>query len=143
MKVSELFEAPTKQKPETAEGAFRRYTSLKKSHASPELLSKVLAIANSLMTEKFNAKKRHYEEKYGGEDWWETVKKMYKIEEQGNKWVITSNARDWKKTRDWEHATHYEALVHLDKLVMYKDNDRNAGHGDRDKDFDRVEKLTS
>lgn len=130
-----------KIKTESAESAFRRYESLKKSDAAPELLAKVLAISTSLMTEKFNAKKREYESKYAGEDWWETVKKMYKIEEQGNKWVVVSNARDWKKTRDWEHATKYEALEHLQKLVMYKDHDRKAGHGDRDKDLERVEKL--
>lgn len=142
MKLSELFEAASKQKPETAEQAFFRYESLKKSRANPELLAKVLAIATSLMNEKFNSKKRDYEAKYAGTDWWEEVKKMYKIEELGNKWVITSNARDWKQTKDWEFDTKYEALEQLEKLISYKHNDRKKGIGSQDKDFERVEKLT-
>ena len=141
MKLDELFEA--KIKTESAESAFRRYESLKKSHAAPELLAKVLSIATSLMNDKFNAKKREYEEKYAGTDWWEEVKKMYKIEEQGNKWVVVSNARDWKQTKDWEFDTKYEALEQLEKLIGYKHNDRKKGVGSHDKDFERVEKLAN
>jgi hypothetical protein len=139
MKLQDLHEG--KMKAETAEGAFLRYQSLKKSHAAPELLAKVLSIANSLMDEKFKLKKRDWESKYGGTDWWEVVKKMYKVEEQGNKWVVTSNAKDWKQTKDWEFDTKYQAVEQLEKLITYKYNDRKKGVGSEDKDYERVDKL--
>jgi hypothetical protein len=133
-------EAKTKE--ETAEATFLRYNSLKKSHADPALLAKVLALATSKMNERFNTRKRNLDAQFGGEGWWEDCKKMYKIEEQGNKWVITSNARDWKQTKEWELDTHYEAIEKLDKLIMYKANDRKKGVGSVDKDYERIEKLT-
>lgn len=139
MKLKELFEG--KLKAETAESAFARYESLKKSNASPELLAKVLAIANFLMDTRFKAMEKNFEAKYAGADWWEEVKKMYTLKEQGNKWIIISNARDWKQTKDWEYDTKYEALEQLQKLIKYKDADRRAGVGDRDKDFERVDHL--
>lgn len=142
MKLADLFEAG-KMKETTAESDFARYQSLKKSNADPAMLAKVLAMATAKMDEKFKNKKRDYESKYAGSDWWEEVKKMYKIEEQGNKFVVISNARDWKQTKDWEFDTKYQAIEQIEKLIGYKHNDRKAGHGSHDKDFERVEKLTS
>ena len=138
MKIKELIEG---MKKETAESAFMRYQSLKKSN-NHELAEKVLAQANSLMDEKFKLKKRDYEEKYSGTDWWEVVKKIYKVEEQGNKWVVISNATDWKHTKDWEFDTKYEAVEQIEKLIGYKFNDRKKGIGSHEKDYKRVDKLT-
>ena len=136
MKLIDIHEA----KQETAESAFMRYKSLKKSN-NHELAEKVLALANSLMDEKFKLKKRDYEEKYAGTDWWEVVKKMYKIEEQGNKWVVVSNAANWKQIKDWEFDTKYEATEQLEKLIGYKHDDRKKGVGSMDKDYERVDDL--
>lgn len=133
--------AEGKMRKETAADAFARYESLKKSKAAPELLAKVLAIANSLMDEQFKKTQSNLEAKFAGSDWWEEVKKMYKVKEEGNKWVVISNARDWKQTKDWEFDTKYEALEQLEKLVKYKAADRKAGKGDIEKDFERVDAL--
>lgn len=133
--------AEGKMRKETAADAFARYESLKKSKAAPELLAKVLAIANSLMDEQFKKTQSNLEAKFAGSDWWEEVKKMYKVKEEGNKWVVVSNARDWKQTKDWEFDTKYEALEQLEKLVKYKAADRKAGKGDIEKDFERVDAL--
>ncbi len=141
MKIAELFEG--KIKTETPESAFARYESLKKSKADPALLAKVLAIANSLLTTRIGKKMKDLESKFAGEGWWEDVKKMYKVEDKGGMWVVTSNARDWKQTKDWEHPTKYEADAHLEKLITYKFNDRKKGVGSTDKDYERIEKLTS
>ncbi len=128
-------------KQETAAQAFARYEQLKKSKADPAMLAKVLELANSLMDAQFKKTQQNLEAKFAGADWWQEVKKMYKLKEQGNKWIIISNARDWKQTKDWEFDTKYEALEQLEKLVKYKAADRKAGKGDIDKDFERVEML--
>lgn len=141
MKIAELFEGKMKQ--ETAEAAWMRYNSLKKSNADPTMLAKVLALATSKMTDKFNATKRDFETRFGGEGWWEDVKKLYKIKEQDNKWVVISNAVDWKQTRDWEFDTQYEAIAQLEKLIGYKLADRKKGVGSVDKDYERLDKLAS
>lgn len=130
-----------KMKQETAAQAFARYEQLKKSKADPAMLAKVLDLANSLMDAQFKKTQQNLEAKFAGADWWQEVKKMYKLKEQGNKWIIISNARDWKQTKDWEFDTKYEALEQLEKLVKYKAADRKAGKGDVDKDFERVEML--
>ena len=128
-------------KKETAAQAFARYESLKKSRAPQELLDKVLSIANSLMDDQFKKTQAGMESKFAGSDWWEEVKKMYKIKEEGNKWVVVSNAKDWKQTKDWEYDTKYEALEQLERLIKYKAADRKKGVGDVDKDFERVDAL--
>lgn len=138
--------AEGKMRKETASDAFYRYDKLKKSFKNPtpeqqKLLDNVLALANSLMDEQFKRTQSNLEAKYAGSDWWEEVKKMYKIKEEGNKWIVVSNARDWKQTKDWEFDTKYEALEQLEKLIKYKMADRKAGKGSFDKDFERVDAL--
>lgn len=128
-------------KKETAADAFRRYESLKKSNVSAELLNKVLTIATELMNEQLGRTVRRLDVQFIGADWWETVKKMYKITEQDNQWVIISNARDWIETKEWHYPTKFGALEQLEKLITYKANDRRRGHGDVEKDFERVEAL--
>jgi hypothetical protein len=148
MKLSDLFQplSEGKMRKETASEAFYRYDKLKKSFKNPtpeqeKMLANVLAIATSLMDEQFKKTQSSLEAKFAGSDWWEEVKKMYKVKEEGNKWVVISNARDWKQTKDWEFDTKYEALEQLEKLIKYKANDRKAGKGDIDKDFERVDAL--
>lgn len=74
-----------------------------------------------------------------GADWWDTVKKLYQIKERDGSFVVTSDAKDWDKK--WEYGTKLEALYQIEKLIKYKNNDRAHGHGDKDADFDRVEKV--
>lgn len=135
-----------KMRKETASDAFYRYDKLKKSFKNPtpdqqKLLDNVLALANSLMDEQFKKTQSNLEAKFAGSDWWEEVKKMYEVKEEGNKWVVVSNARDWKQTKDWEYDTKYEALEQLEKLIKYKAADRKAGKGSVDKDFERIDAL--
>lgn len=148
-------EKPSKSKPSVTEGKMRkesasdifyRYEKLKKSFVNPtpeqkKMLDNVLAMATAAMDEQFKKTQSNLEAKFAGSDWWEEVKKMYKVKEEGNKWVVISNARDWKQTKDWEFDTKYEALEQLEKLVKYKAADRKAGKGDVEKDFERVDAL--
>lgn len=135
-----------KFKKETASDIFYRYEKLKKSFVNPtpeqqKTLDIVLSQATAAMDEQFKNTQKNLEAKFAGSDWWEEVKKMYKVKEEGNKWVVVSNARDWKQTKDWEYDTKYEALEQLEKLVKYKAADRKAGKGDVEKDFERVDAL--
>ena len=130
-----------KLKKETASQAFERYAKLKKSNAPKELTDKVLALANSLMTDEVKAKMRTLDSQYGGEDWWETVKTFYKIEERNGEFRVVSDAKDWKQEKQWTYPTRYEADEQLMNLIKYKINDRKAGKGSEDKDFERAELL--
>lgn len=135
-----------KMRKESASDIFYRYEKLKKSFVNPtpeqkKMLDNVLAMATAAMDEQFKKTQSNLEAKFAGSDWWEEVKKMYKVKEEGNKWVVISNARDWKQTKDWEFDTKYEALEQLEKLVKYKAADRKAGKGDIEKDFERVDAL--
>lgn len=135
-----------KMRKESASDIFYRYEKLKKSFVNPtpeqkKMLDNVLAMATAAMDEQFKKTQSSLEAKFAGSDWWEEVKKMYKVKEEGNKWVVISNARDWKQTKDWEFDTKYEALEQLEKLVKYKAADRKAGKGDIEKDFERVDAL--
>lgn len=135
-----------KMRKESASDIFYRYEKLKKSFVNPtpeqkKMLDNVLAMATAAMDEQFKKTQSNLEAKFAGSDWWEEVKKMYKVKEEGNKWVVVSNARDWKQTKDWEFDTKYEALEQLEKLVKYKAADRKAGKGDVEKDFERVDAL--
>ena len=138
--------AEGKMRKESASDIFYRYEKLKKSFVNPtpeqkKMLDNVLAMATAAMDEQFKKTQSNLEAKFAGSDWWEEVKKMYKVKEEGNKWVVISNARDWKQTKDWEFDTKYEALEQLEKLVKYKAADRKAGKGDVEKDFERVDAL--
>ena len=139
IKLESILEGKFKQ--ETAAEIFARYESLKKSHAAPELLAKVLKQANDQMDFEMKAKMKNLDAKYAGEDWWETVKTFYKIEERNNEWAIISDAKDWKEQKEWVYPTKYEAEEQLFKLIGYKIHDRKAGHGSEDKDFERADML--
>ena len=141
MLLKQLFEG--KFKKESAADIFARYESLKKSKGSQELLDKVLKLANDAMTFEMKAQIKWFDDKFAGDDWWETVKKLYKIKEHNNSWTITSDAKDWKQTKQWEFPTQYEANEQLLKLLKYKVNDRKAGHGSEEKDFERVALLAT
>ena len=126
---------------EKAADIFYRYEKLKKSNADQKLLDNVLRLANEAMDREFKNQVRSWDDKFAGDDWWETVKKLYRIEERNHSWVITSDAKDWKQTKEWEFPTRYEADEQLLKLLKYKVHDRKHGHGSEEKDFERVEKL--
>lgn len=129
-----------KLKKETAAEAFARYNSLKRSGASQELLAKVLSIANGLMDEQFKRTQDSLDSKFAGADWWEAVKKFYKVEEHATEgWQVVSHAKAWKEEKEWSYPTKYEALEQLEKLIKYKAADRKKGRGSVDKDFEKLE----
>ena len=130
-----------KMKQESAADAFARYEKLKKSNADPKMLANVLKIANDLMTYEMKAKIKTLDDKYSGEDWWDTVKTFYKVEERNHEWAVVSDARDWKEEKEWVYPTKYEADEQLYKLITYKVRDRKLGHGSEDKDFERAAVL--
>jgi hypothetical protein len=133
-----------KLKKETAAEAFERFNSLKRSNASAELLAKVLSIANALMDEQFKRTQDSLDSKFAGSDWWEAVKKFYKVEEHATEgWRVISLAKDWKEEKEWNFPTKYEALEQLEKLIKYKATDRKKGRGSIDKDFEKLEALAA
>jgi hypothetical protein len=132
-----------KARKETAAEAFARYNSLKRSGAAPELLAKVLSIANSLMDEQFKRTQDSFDSKFAGADWWEAVKKFYKVEHATEGWQVVSFAKNWQEEKVWSYPTKYEALEQLEKLIKYKAADRKKGRGSVDKDFEKLEALAA
>jgi hypothetical protein len=111
---------------------FRRFVEL-----DPSNTTKKETLAN---LEK-QAKERAKEIQSDG-TWEDEVRHLYVIKKEGeDKFIVHSDAKDWKQQKTWEFATWLEAFDKITMLVMYKDRDRKAGFGDKDKDFDRVDAV--
>jgi len=135
-----------KFKTETAAQAYARLETLKKAAGkTPTPLQKhtieaTEKLAKSLMDTEMKAKNKAFDDKYAGEDWWELGKKLYPITQHGEKWVVKSTAKEWKGPKEWEYDYEFLAKEQVEKLMKYKDIDRDKGTGDRDKDLEKWSK---
>ncbi len=78
-----------------------------------------------------------------GSDWWESVKLMYPIVTQDDgTFMVISEAANWSEQKTFGPFSHkYDAIEKIEKLVFYKNNDRNRGVGCRDRDLEKVAPL--
>ena len=101
----------------------------------------LLSKAEDALTSELVIRGMKFQERAEGSDWWEVVKHMYRIIERDGKFVLMSEARDWNNEKSWEYDNKYLAWAHIERLVVYKNQDRRAGKGNRDADFERVDQL--
>ena len=130
---------------ETAAEASARYEKFKKMFAAgvagvtQHQLDGIKAKVDSLWDSEMGAKEKNMIDTHGA-DWWELVQKQYPITEQGNKWLVTSEIRDWHDAHVWEFDSKYQAKEKVIQLAKWISQARNRGFGDRDAD---VEKFTA
>jgi len=84
-----------------------------------------------------NAKAEEYLREHGGADWWQAIAKLYPItfSEELCKHIVTSKARDWEDELCWEFAEKYEAVEKVQQLIVWLNQNRERGFGDRDADL--------
>ncbi len=134
-----------KQQKQTASNTFQILESMKRQYAAnPTQLGKLTIenlerTAHSLMDVEMGAKLKNFESKHHGADWWEVMEKNYPVtyNEERKAWVVTSNVRVWKEPKDWECVYKFDALQKVRQLVLWVNDARKRGHGDREQDLER------
>lgn len=140
MLLRELYEG--KMMKQTASNLYAQLENLKKSIKNPsadqrKMFDNLKSKADSLMTSEMKAKEKDFEAKHSGSDWWELGKKLYPMTQKNGQWVVKSTAKEWKGEKEWSYDHKFEAMEQVEKLMKYKDHDRDAGHGDRDRDLEK------
>lgn len=89
--------------------------------------------------DRMNEGELELQRKYGA-DWWESVKLMYPmIRNEDGTITVVSEAANWNEEKSFGPYAHkYDAMEKIEKLVFYKNQDRNRGVGCREKDLERV-----
>jgi hypothetical protein len=142
MKLSELFEAASKQKQETAAEAWARYAKFKRMlelgnpGVTQQQVDGIKRVANSISDTEMKAHEKHMIDTHGA-DWWELVKKQYPIKEVDGMYVVNSEIVDRKKEKQWEFYHKSQAHEKIEQLAKWVSDGRKRGFGDKEHDIEK------
>lgn len=73
------------------------------------------------------------------DEWIKWAKTLYSIEENNGNFTVKSVAKNWKSDKTWTVDSKVSAYEKIERLIDYKDYDRNRNIGDREEDLKHFE----
>ena len=130
-------------KRESLKACFARVSSLKRiaeldptSDLKRQTYLNTLAKAEELQRIDLDKRGRDFEQHGQGTEWYEAIMLRYPITKNDDgKFIVTSEAREWKCEHRMPFGSFHEALGKVSQLISFCDRDRSIGIGDRAHDI--------
>lgn len=106
-----------------------------------ELLIKTIASLEQKHKSMLNSEMTEFMNTHWKSDWWQVAMMQYSITEVDGQFKVISKTRGWEIQPEWHYSHKFEAIEKVQKLVYWKDHDRDRGIGDRDRDFEYIVPL--